>query len=368
MLTAELTDRDLAGLRAQRDFPAVSLIMPTHRTFPDNKQDPILLRNLLDAASQRLQGETLPHGVASEVMESLNAAAARADLNHAADALALLAAPGGEHHTFTLPFVRPAPRLVVGRTFATRDLIAAREHVWDYWVLVMSESPTKLWSGAGQQLTEQARTGFPAQYEDSLPDERGPVPKARRAERIKNDRREQFFRRMFGDLATVLAADARPLVVTGVQRYLSYFEQFAPASVKSHRIGSVEGSLDHASGADLAESVGPVLSAERQRWQRAAIGRLDKARSERLFASGLGQVWDLSAAGQVRELLVEEGYLAPAREDGGHLLPPGDPGGEPVDDAVDAIMDGVLSGGGEVIFVPDGSLEAYQRIAASLRY
>lgn len=368
MQTAALTDRDLAGLRGQRDFPAVSLVMPTHRTFPDNKQDPILLRNLLDSATERLRAEGLPHGIASEVMDALNAAASATDLNHAAEALALYAAPGREHHTFTLPFVRPAPRVVVGRAFATRDLISAREHVWDYWVLVMSESPTRLWSGAGQQLTEESAAGFPAEYADSLPDERGPVPRARRAEQIKNDRREQFFRHMFGDLATVLAADTRPLVVTGVQRYLSYFEQFAPASLKSHFVGSVEGSFDHATGPELAESITPVLAAERHRWQRAAVGRLDKARSERLFASGLSQVWDLAAAGQVRELLVEEGYLAAGRAAGGHLLPSGDPGGEPVDDAVDTIMDAVLDGGGEVIFVPDGSLETFHRIAASLRY
>jgi hypothetical protein len=367
MLTAELTDRDLAELRTPRDFPAVSLIMPTHRTTPDNKQDPIVLRNLLDAAAERLGGENLPRGIAGEVMDSLRTAAAATDSNPA-DALTLLAAPGGEYHAFRLPFVRPAPRLVIGRTFATRDLVAAREHVWDYWVLVMSESPTRLWSGAGQQLTERQLAGFPAEYADTLPDERGPVPRARRAEQIKNDRREQFFRRVLGNLSTVLAAEGRPLIITGVRRYLSYFEQFAPASLKSHFIGAAEGSFDHATGPELAQWVSPVLNAERQRWQHAAIRQLDKARSDRLFASGLTQVWDLAAAGQVRELLVEEGYLAAAREEDGHLLPPGDPGGEPVDDAVDTIMDAVLNGGGEVIFVPDGSLSVYHRIAASLRY
>ncbi len=31
-------------------------------------------------------------------------------------------------------------------------------------------------------------------------------------------------------------------------------------------------------------------------------------------------------------------------------------------------MDAVLDGGGEVIFVPDGSLEDSHRVAASLRY
>jgi Bacterial archaeo-eukaryotic release factor family 3 len=367
-LRAGLSSSDLADLRAPRDFPAVSLIMPTHRTPPDSKTDPIVLRNLLDHAAVRLRGENLPHGVADEVIDGLNRAARSVDLNHAAEALAVFAGTGGEHHSFTLPYVHPAPRVAIGLSFAIRDLVAAREHVWDYWVLSLSEQPTRLWSGAGEWLRESNAGGFPMAYSDGLPGERGAVPRPRRAERLKNDRREQFFRHVFGEMATVLARDSRPLVVTGVKRYLAYFEQLSPAAAQSRFIGFVEGSFDQASGPELAGWVAPVLTAERERWQSDAIGRLEVARSERLLASGLTQVWDLAAAGQVRELLAEEGYLCSARESDGHLLPPGDPAGVPVDDAVEVIMDGVLNGGGEVIFVPDGSLEQYGRIAASLRF
>jgi hypothetical protein len=368
MLRAGLSSSDLADLRAPRDFPAVSLIMPTHRTPPDSKTDPILLRNLLDQASAGLRGEKLPHGIAEEIIDGLHHAATAVDLNHAAEALAVFAARPSEHHSFTLPYVHPAPRVAIGHSFATRDLVAAREHVWDYWVLSLSEQPARLWSGAGEWLSESNAGGFPMAYSDGLPAERGAVPRPRRAERLKNDRREQFFRHVLGEMATVLARDCRPLVVTGVKRYLAYFSQLAPAAVQSQFIGFVEGSFDQASGPELVGWVAPVLTAEREHWQHTAIGRLEVARSERLLASGLAQVWDLAAAGQVRELLAEEGYLCPARESDGHLLPPGDPGGAAVDDAVEVIMDGVLNGGGEVIFVPDGSLEPYGRIAASLRY
>jgi hypothetical protein len=368
MLTAELNQRDLASLRAPREFPAVSLIMPTHRTYPDNKQDPVLLRNLFEEASTRLHNANLPHGMAAEVTSALEAAAASVDRSHAAEALVLFAAPGGEHHSFVVPYVHPQPRVAIGQSFATRDLVAAREHVWNYWVLVLSEQPTRLWSGVGEQLTQSNAVGFPMMYADSLPDERGPVPHARRAERIKNDRREQFFRHIFGEMVTVLADDGRPLVVTGVPRYLSYFEQLAPAAVKGQFIGSAEGSFGDATGPEVASIIAPALIEERERWQDEAIRQLETARSERLFASGLTQVWDLAAAGQIRELLAEEGYLAPARESGGHLLPPGDPAGDQVDDAIDTIMDAVLDGGGEVIFVPDGSLADSHRVAASLRY
>jgi hypothetical protein len=398
MLTAELNSRDLASLREPREFPAVSVIMPTHRTYPDSKQDPLLLRNLLADAATRLDGANLPRGMAAEVMDALDSAAAGVDLRHAADALALFAAPGGESCAFTLPYVRPEPRVQIGRSFATRELVSAQEHIWSYWVLALSEQPTRLWSGAGERLTESLASSFPLDYADWLPDDsrpgnsgpensgpgnsgpgkREPVPRARRAEEVtavhieegrrEGGRRERFFRHVLGEMASVLSRESRPLVVTGVTRYLAYFDQLAPASVKSQFAGSVEGSFDQASGPELAQHVSPVLAAERERWQHAAIERLDTARSERLFASGLSQVWDLAAAGQVRELLAEEGYLAPARESGGHLLPPGDLGGDPVDDAVDTVMDAVLNGAGEVIFVRDGSLDNYDRIAASLRY
>jgi Bacterial archaeo-eukaryotic release factor family 3 len=368
MRTAELDTADLADLRAPRRFPAVSVILPTHRTYPENRQDPIRLRNLLDEASIRLREENVERDVAREVVSALDHAAADVDLTRAAETLVLLAASGGEQHSFVLPYVHAKERVVIGQSFATRDLIAASEHVWNYWVLALSEQSCRLWSGAGEELAEAALRGFPMPYSESLPAERSPVPRAREAAAFDCDRREQFFRDAYTAMACVLASDPRPVVLAGVRPYLSYFGQLPPEPVRARLIGSAEGRFDEATGAELADLIAPVLTAERARWQRAAIGLLERARSERLFASGLGQVWELAATGQVWEALVEEGYLAPARLAGGRLLPPDVPGGEPVEDAVDDIVDDVLDGGGEVIFVPDGSLDRYQHIAASLRY
>lgn len=367
METAELHTADLAALREPRQFPAVSVITPTLRADP-GRQNPIRLRNLIDEAARLLRGDSTPREAADQVVAALNSAAAAADLQHAAEALVLLAAPGGEHHTFILPYISASSRVVIGRTFATRDIVDAREHVWAYWVLAMSELPTRLWSGFGEELTEFTTAGFPMSYEQTLPPMHGPVPRQRQQTGIKNDRREEFYRQVLATTAHVLASDPRPIVIAGVRRNLIYFEQLAPVAVRDRYIGSVEGAYDQVTASELSTLVAPVLSAERERWQRAAISRLDEAKSDRLFASGLDQVWDLASSGQVRELLVEEDYLIPGRQSDGHLMPAGSTGGEPVDDAVELIMDAVLSSGGEVIFVPDGALEGYERIAASLRY
>lgn len=368
METAELHTADLAALREPREFPAVSVITPTLRADP-GRQNPIMVRNLIDEAARLVRDENLPREVADQVIEALNNAAAAADLQHAAEALVLLAAPDGEHHTFVLPYVSATARVVTGRTFATRDIVDAREHVWGYWVLALSEEPTRLWSGFGEELTEFTGAGFPLSLEQELPvPHGGPVPRQRQQTGLKNDRREEFFRQVLATTAQVMADDPRPVIVTGVRRNLAYFEQLAPVAVRDRFIGSVEGAYESVTAADLATLTGPVLAGERERWQRAAIGRLDEAKSERLFASGLQQVWDLASAGQVRELLVEEDFLVPARQSDGHLMPAESAGGEPVDDAVELLMDAVLGSGGEVIFVQDGALEGYERIAASLRY
>jgi hypothetical protein len=68
---------------------------------------------------------------------------------------------------------------------------------------------------------------------------------------------------------------------------------------------------------------------------------------------------------------VEEGYHPPAKlsEDGMNILISDNPEDLSVmDDATDLIIEEVLTKGGRVVFVPDGSLSEHSRIALILRY
>jgi hypothetical protein len=111
------------------------------------------------------------------------------------------------------------------------------------------------------------------------------------------------------------------------------------------------------------------LNLDQQRQQ--ILGELDKAVSERKFASGVGEVWRLANEGRGRLLLVEEDFHYPARldESGTHLVPADDhEAADVMDDAVDEIIEMVMSKQGQVVFVDNGSLDAHQRIALVLRY
>jgi hypothetical protein len=48
---------DLLQLQAINEYPSVSILAPTHRTSPDNKQDPIRVKNLVTEAKNRLLSE-----------------------------------------------------------------------------------------------------------------------------------------------------------------------------------------------------------------------------------------------------------------------------------------------------------------------
>ena len=48
---------DVLALQQISGYPALTITLPTHRTSPDNQQDPIRLRNLVTQATDRLLAE-----------------------------------------------------------------------------------------------------------------------------------------------------------------------------------------------------------------------------------------------------------------------------------------------------------------------
>ncbi|WP_327004855.1 hypothetical protein OHA72_59195 [Dactylosporangium sp. NBC_01737] len=362
-----MTVKDLATLTPS-GYPAVSLLMPTHRTPPANQQDPIRLRNLLTETRRRLEAdEAVPADVAAAVYDEIAEAAAHVDLRQVGEGLALFASPGQVHIRVLESPVNE--RVVVADTYEIRDVVAdaARRH--RYWALVLSEQPTRLWSGDGTNLVEVTTHGFPFTHEGpggalGLPRDYGQNPSAHRDERHR-----QFFRDIATALAQVDAIDARPVFVLGVERYLAFFaaEWTGPIA------GTVPGNYDHSGPHDLHRILAPHLAAHQAFEQIAALEHLDVARGANRFAAGLPEVWQLARQGRGAHLLVEEDYHSPAWIHEDHLHPAEQqptraPAGTLVDDAVDDVVELVARQGGEVTFVGDGSLATDGRIALILRY
>jgi hypothetical protein len=364
-----MTRHDVLALQAHRSYPSVSILLPTHRTSPDNKRDPILLKNLLAEATERLQALLGARG-AAPLVASLEAQAAAVDLRHTLDGLAIYA---NEAHAgaYLLPVPLKA-RVVIDDTFATRDLIYALNRSPRYWVLALSEKPTRLFEGVRETLIEVHAGGFPLEH--TGPGGALSLPELIDKSKYEDEQHRQFFRRVDRHLDPFLKGDPLPLCLVGVERWMAHYREVAKDRVVT---ASLTGNHDQTSPTDLGRLVWPVMERALSAERLHALDALDLAVGAQRVASGIADVWQRAHDGRGALLLVEEGYHQAAKLAAeGDLLPIGEgEAGAPegfdeaiIDDAVDVISEAVLAGKGEVVFVDDGTLAGHGRIALTLRY
>jgi len=356
---------DLHELQDIHTYPCLTITLPTHRTRPDNKQDPIRVKNLVTEGTNRLLGEFSKRDVAP-LLDRLNELVSAIDYEYTLDGL-MLAVNRDIAREYVLPFTL-SERVVVDDTFFTRDLVHALNRARRYWVLSLSEQPTRLYSATREMLEEVATGGFPMRHtgpggETALPGGPGVNTSA-----YRDDRHRQFFREVDKGFRAFMAEDPLPLAVAGVDRYLAFFREIAP----DHEIiATLPGNYDHLSAHDLGQRIWPSVREGFAARRREVLQHLEEAVGLHRAASTLGEVWHLAGLGRGKVLVVEEGYHLPARlnEFGQLNLNVDDPTAPDVmDDAVDEVITTVLGKGGEVVFVEDGALALHDRIALILRY
>jgi hypothetical protein len=357
---------DIQFLQSQRGYPALSILAPTHRSFPENRQDPIRVKNLVKLAGERLLSE-FSKREAEPLLSRLEALAAEIDYNYASDALALFV-----NREVAQKFYLPFPvkeRVVVDQTFATRNLVHALNRSPRYWVLALSEQATRLYESWRDTLIEVNAGAFPMAYEG--PGVTEPMPGGRGINKsaYRDERHRQFFRQADAAFGRIAKADSLPLVVVGVDRYLAFFDEVS--SNKNLLAATLTGSHDRTPAHELAKLVWPLVESHLARQREQVLQELDAAVSVGKYDSGIDTAWRMAHEGRGAVLLVEEGFHYPAQVDvSGLRLTPADKlvGPEVFDDAVDELIETVLDKNGRVVFVENGALAAHQRLAMILRY
>jgi Bacterial archaeo-eukaryotic release factor family 3 len=334
----------LADLQHRRIYPSVTVLANTSVGAELSELDEARLAKLIADADRRLRGD-VADTVREEVIGALVELVAERRLAPTARAVALCASP--EHAVAVVLGSVVDERVVVDDTFATRDLVADLNRTAVFRVVTISDRTVRLLVGDRQRLVEER--------DESWPLIREPDTSATNWNRQVGQR-----------LRESLAGDGLPTVVAGVDRRL----RDTVALDLVPRIGVVPGNHDRTGWVELHRAAWPIVSEWLGHDRRRAMTQLDRARSERRFAGGIEEVWSLAAAGRVDVVVVEEHFAYSARTDGFDRLEPADDPESPdvVDDVVDDTIEAVLRFGGSAVIVPDGDLEAHDRIAAVLRY
>jgi hypothetical protein len=369
-------------LLAEREGPCLSLYQPTHRHFPDNKQDPIRFRNLLRAAGELLQRQ-YPDVDTDAILERCHELGDDAAFwNHTTDGLAVLAAPD----LFRVYQLQRTvqERLVVADTFHTKPLARIVQSADAYQILGVNRQEICLFEGNRDVLDEVALApGVPRTLTDALGEELTPRYRKvatyggtvnpgmhhghhSRKEEIDLDA-ERFFRAIDRAIWEHHSQPSGlPLILAALTEHHHMFRSV------SHNPNLLE------AGIDTYPDTVSVDELRQRAWQAMEpyyllrlgdlVERFENARAHQLGTADLSSALRAAADGRVDKVLIDADRHLPGGvvRDSGRIEFGADvPGAE---DLLDELGEMTIRRGGEVIVVPGDRMPTDSGLAAILRY
>ena len=343
----------------------VSIILNTHRTAPDNQKDAILLKNLVKEAEDRLlKGEDKKK--AKTIIETLEKLATSIDHSYNLESLVLFVnVDKGIAEYMRLP-IAVVDRVIIGDTFATRDLLRAIHLNSSYYVLVLSQQKVRLIQALNDEVIKEFSDIFPIENKEFYTTSGAEASIASRQTQLI----AEFFNRVDKEVNKVRNTNPLPVLICteegNYHEYLkiadeknSIFEMY----LNRNRLEEKAGAIVKDAWAMLKEHV-VKRNDERKK-------ELDKAVGTGRFLSDVNDIMRAINEGRVQTLFVEQGLFQPAVMENGFINLLGEKDEKPkvmVDDIYNDMIEFNLNHGGEAVFLPKGSLDEFNGFGAITRY
>jgi hypothetical protein len=376
----QLTSDHLAELRNSHQSPCISLYQPTHRSHPENQQDPIRFRNLRRDMENSLKTRYNASEVRS-LMKGYRALERDSQFwNHRTDGLAILGSP----ETFEIfELQRPVQELlVVANNFYTKPLVRILQSADRYQVLCLSRREARLYEGNRDVLDPVDLSDMPSTMTEVLGEEltepRVTVRSApggttvyygggQREEELDLDR-DRFFRAI--DRA-ILEHHSRP---SGLPLMLAALPEYhAPFRAVSHNpFLLAEGIQTNPEALDTEQlrvlAWQKLEPAYRQRLDRL-LESYQAACARQLASDNVAQVAQATIAGRVATLILEADRQIPGRlDEATGQIEAGDPLHPEIGDVLNDLAETVLRMKGEVVVVPRERMPSSAGLAAVYRF
>jgi len=321
-----LSKSEIEQLATKREQWCVSIFMPTRRAGAEIQQNPIRLKNLLGQAEERLVTLGLRQPEAEALLEPARDLIPRQDFwRHQSDGLALFLSPKS-FWLYRLPFDF-AELMVAADRFHIKPLLPLLSGDGRFYVLALSQNEIRLLQGARYSVGQVDLTDVPESLAEVLkwddPEKRlqwhsrtGNQSNGRAAifhghgvasADDPKDYIRRYFHRIDEGLSNVLAGEAAPLVLAGVEYLLPIYEQVN--SYPHLMEEGIKGNPEKQSMKELHQRawkiVAPVFQQERQQ-AAEQYQRLAGAGSE-LASNELKTVVPAAHDGRVAVLFVGTG-------------------------------------------------------------
>jgi hypothetical protein len=353
-------------LKALKDIISencVTIIMNTHRTSPDNKKDPLTLKNLIREANERLYAEENKRN-AKQIVERLKELETKIDHNHNLESLILFVNEDIAEYT-RLP-VAVEDRVVIDHTFATRDLVRAMHLETNYYVLVLSQQKVRLIEAFNDKVVAELGNPFPIENVQFYSTNKAEISNASRQTNLI----AEFFNRVDKEVNNIIKDNPLPvLICTEESNYHEYLK------IAAHRQNIFDTYLnmnrvDQKAHQIITESwkIAKDITIKKN---NARIEALRMAVSQNKFLSDSNEIWQAIKQGRVQTLFIEQGKFQPAllKDDKIQYVSDSLIGRKDVvDDIYDELIATNMNYGGDAVFLPQGELAEFNGFGAITRY
>lgn len=351
----------LEKVKSQTGGCCVTIMLNTHRTLPDNEKDPLVLKNLVKEAEKRI-AEECEGEQSKSVLLKLHNLLKNIDHRHNMESLVIFV--NENFSDFARLPVTVENKVVIGKSFATRELIRVMLRQTSYYVLLLSRSNARLIEAKDNFVVREIGEPFP--IENTL----HPVQasEAAIANRI-NNLGSTFFNEVEKQMNMVIKDKTLPVVVYSDSS--NYHEFLRVADNRDLILGNVTGKNKmNEKNYHIIEAVWPKVKKLVNERNKNRLKELKEAVNHIRFVTDFNEIWKTIQRGRGRTLFIRQGYFQPARiiENVIHLAAPNE-ANEPgvVEDVIDVLLEKNIEKGGDAVFISNGDLDQFQGLVLTTK-
>ena len=281
----------------------VTIILTTHRTLPDNAQDSILLKNLIKEAEKKIHVDCSKEE-ATLIIHNLSKLAAEIDHRHNLESLVLFVNKDIAEYT-RLPLAVES-RVMVDKSFQTRDLIRALNKQTGYYILLLSRHRARMLEALSDKAVKEIDSFFPVENEVTTV----PPAAASIANRVSSLQSE-FFNKADKMVTEVYKVKPLPIVICTEES--NYPEYLKVSDKKDIILGNVKGNKLMDKAHHVVEAVWPFVKNLENERNKSRLLELDSAVNSNQFLTDFNDIWSALNEGRGRTLFVKQGFFQPAR-------------------------------------------------------
>jgi hypothetical protein len=356
-------DNTLQLVKDIKSDVCISILLNTHRVKPEKLQDRIGLKNLIQQANARLLTfETKERAeFLTEKLRKLEAS-----INHLENQESLLLFVNEEIATYTRLPISVGNRVVIDTTFATRDLIRALHYETNYLILVLTEKKARLLEALSEKLVQEIGKPFPIENSDLFPT----MVREKKNASIQTHYLAEFYNRIDKEVNAIRYLHNLPVFICTES---SNFHEYLKIADQKHTIFPVymKGNHEKETSQHIVTESWKILHKHCIEKENKRLEELELALTNGNYLCDINEIWEAIPEGRIQTLFLEENLFQSAQITKNALILVGEEDRNlqnVVDDIYDELIEANLNHGGDVVFLPDGSLKKFNGFAAITRY